>query len=245
MSSQPPKVLDSLRTRVRRLQFIVGLGFFSLVLGMMLSGALITRLGPRLQDLPVFLQEPMAVVLRNLWLLVVLPVVCYGASLILELKPLSTALGATATGVLFLGAIFAVSEGTDGLWSGLPQALLHVSATAAGVLLSYRAVKRGRAAAEQRSAQAQAQAQARKTEYVEFLREAERGGEKSAQRESERAAVTASAGGAAVAVAEAPAPAVVEAPAPAVTEPAPAPAASAEPAPAAPSPDAAAEPREK
>ncbi|MFL5350271.1 MAG: hypothetical protein ACJ8AT_36310 [Hyalangium sp.] len=233
MSSQPPKVLDSLRVRVRRLQFIVGLGFFSLVLGSVLTVNLTVRLSARVQALESdSLRLLLAVLLEHLWILGVLPLLCYGAARILELKPLSTALGAAFSGEIFVVALYFVRDGVDGLWAGWFYTALRLIAIAAGVLLSFRAVTRGRAAAAESAAKAQAQAQARKAEYVEFLREAERGAEKSAQREAERATVAAPMGGAAVAVAEAPAPAVVEAaPAPASGEP------------SAPSPDAAAEPK--
>ncbi len=201
MSSQSPKALDSLRVRVRRLQFIVGLGFFSLVIGSVLTVNLTVRLSARVQALESdSLRLLIAVLLEHLWILGVLPLLCYGAARILELKPSSTALGAALSGELFVIALYFVRDGIDGLWAGWFYTALRLIALAAGVLLSYRAVTRGRAAAEQSAAQAQAQAQARKAEYVEFLREAEHGAEKIAQREAERAAVAASAGGAAVAV---------------------------------------------
>ena len=230
MSSQPPKALDSLRARVRRFQFIVGLGFFSLIVGKAFIGSLLGRLVMRVADLPLPLQEPAVVILSNFWLLGVLPVLCYGAALVLELKPLSTALGAASTGALFLAAIFTASQGVDGIWGGPSVALLQVAAFAGGVLLSYRSVLAGRAAANQRAQKAQAQAEARKSEYTDFLREAERGAEKSAQREAERSAAVAAApeAGAAVpaaateqagAVAAAESPAASQEPAAAQSEP--------------------------
>jgi hypothetical protein len=231
VSSQSPKALDSLRVRIRRLQFIVGLGFFSLVLGSVLTVNLTVRLSERVQALESdSLRLLIAVLLEHMWIIAVLPVLCYGAARILELKPLTTAVGAALSGEIFVVALYFVRDGTDGLWAGWFYTALRLIAVTAGVLLSYRAVTRGRAAAAQSASRAQAQAEARKAEYVEFLREAERGAEKSAQREAERVAVAASAGGAAVAVADAPAPVVADA-APV--------AASAEP--AAPSPEAAPE----
>lgn len=201
MSSKSPGILEPLRVRIRRLQFIVGLGFLSLVMGAVFTSSFAFRIAPRIQDLPEFLKLPIVIALENLWLLGVLPLLCYGAARILELKPLSTALGAAVAGTTFPILISFVQNGLEGLWSGWLSALLNGAAFALGVFLSYRAVVKGRASAAEGTARAQAQAEARKMEYMEFLRESERGAEKSAQREAERAAVATSVGGAAVAVA--------------------------------------------
>jgi hypothetical protein len=58
---------------------------------------------------------------------------------------------------------------------------------AAGVVLSQRALLRGRGDAAKQVERAQQQAEARKDEYAEFLQEAERAAEKSAQREAAKA----------------------------------------------------------
>jgi hypothetical protein len=177
----------------------MGLGFIALVVGNLFTGTFVFRLAARIQDLPLALQLPIKIAVENLWLLGILPLLCYGAARVLELKPLSTALGAALTGVLFSNLIIFVSSGLDGLWSGWRVLLLEVAALAGGVLLTLRAVAKGRAAAARSQAQAQAQAEARKVEYLEFLHEAERAGEKTAQREAERASEAAAVGGAAVA----------------------------------------------
>jgi hypothetical protein len=203
VSSKPPGILDPLRVRLRRLQFVVGLGFLSLVIGSVLTVSLTVRLSGRVQSLPwESLQLLIAVMLEHLWVLGVLPLLCYGVARILELKPLSTAVGAVLSGELFVLALYFVRDGFEGFWTGWFYAGLRFIALAAGVLLTYRAVVLGRAAAAQGSVKAEAQAAARTSEYSEFLREAERGAERSAQREAERAAAAASA------------PAAVEAPAP-------------------------------
>jgi hypothetical protein len=223
VSSQSPKALDSLRVRVRRLQFIVGLGFLAMILGRLLTNLLWLRLEARLVDLPVGLQQLTLLLLPNLWLFSSLPLICYGAALILDLKPLSTSVGASLTGAVFLGLISFVSMGFEGLWEGWMAVLLQFTVFLGGVAVTYRAVVSGRAAAARAAAKAQAQAQARKAEYVEFLREAERGADKIAQREAESASVVASSGsGATVAVAP-------EVSAPVAVEVSPAPVASVEP----------------
>lgn len=212
--------LDTLRARARRAQFIIGLGFLSLMLGAILSGSLAMRLSQRLQALPgSTLRMLVGVVLEELWVLAVLPVLCYGAARIVELRPLSTALGGALSGLVFVLALEFVREGTLWTSAGWRVQLLRAVAFGLGVWLSHRAVVRARAASAQRADEARAQAEARKSEYDEFLREAERDGERVAQREAERAA--------AVARTDAPAPAE-----PASTEAAPAEAVSAEAAPA-------------
>lgn len=188
--SSKPSVLDPVRVRIRRFQFVVGLGFLAQVIGSVLSVALAYRLTQRVQDLPEGARLAIGVPLQNLWVLAVLPLLCYGAARIIELKPLSTAIGGVVSGQVFIVALNFAWGGLEGLWPGPAAFALQLSALAAGVLLSYRAVLKGRATAAQGAAKAQAQADARKVEYQEFLREAERGAEKTAQREAERAAAT-------------------------------------------------------
>jgi hypothetical protein len=162
------------RARVRRLQFTVGLGFLALVLGSVLSVALTLRLTGRIEALPVWgLRLAVALVLEKLWVLAVLPLLCYGASRILVLRPWPTALGAACSGQLFLLALELVRDGVDGGWEhGWLSTSLRWGLFAAGVVLSQRAVLWGRADAAKQSEHAQQQAEARKDEYAEFLREA-------------------------------------------------------------------------
>jgi hypothetical protein len=190
--STKPRGLDTLRVRIRRFQFIVGLGFLSQIIGPLFTVALAQRLSQRMQDLPEILQLIIGIPLQNLWAIAVLPLLCYGAARIIELKPLSTAVGAVLSGELFVLALNFAWGGLEGILPGVGAVALQVSILAAGVLLSYRAVLKGRADAAKGAAKAQAEAEARKSEYQEFLREAERAAEKTAQREAERAA---SAGG--------------------------------------------------
>lgn len=150
MSTPKKAVLEPLRVRVRRLQFIVGLGFLALVVGSVLSSALTLRLISRVDALSLtVLRFAIALGLQNLWVLVVLPLLCYGAARVIELRPWSTALGAGVTGQLFLVALEFVQAGVDG-WveRGWLFTALQWGVFAGGVVLSQRAVVRGRAAAE-------------------------------------------------------------------------------------------------
>jgi hypothetical protein len=184
--SSAKAILDPLRVRIRRLQFTVGIGFLALVMGSVVSVALTLRLMERLQALPfAFLRLGIGLVLAKLWVLAVLPLLCYGAARIIELRPWPTALGAAFTGQCFLLALDFIRGGVDG-WveRGWLVTLLDWVVFAAGVVLTQRAVVSGRADAGKQSEQAQQQAAAKKDEYAEFLQAAERAGEKIAQREA-------------------------------------------------------------
>jgi hypothetical protein len=186
VSTKPPKILDPLRVRLRRLQFTMGVGFIALVIGSVFTSSFTHRVYERAQDLPYFLYVLLVVVLSNLWVLGVLPVLCYGAARVLEIRPMSTALGAAFTGQFFVMAVQTASSGVEGLWGGWLAFSMQVAVFFGGVALSYRSVVQGRAAAAKGAANVQAKAEARKSEYEEFLREAEKAGEKVAQREAER-----------------------------------------------------------
>lgn len=175
--SPKPGVLEPLRVRIRRFQFIVGLGFLSLVLGAMLSVSLVLRLHERVTAIPFDLVRiVVAVVLEDLWVLAVLPVLCYGGARIVALRPWSTAVGAAASGGVFVLALNFVRGGVEGMTQGWGLAsVLRIVAFIGGTLLSVRAIRAGRSAAERGSSAAQEKAAARKSEYDEFL-ESRRGG---------------------------------------------------------------------
>lgn len=226
-----PGVLEPLRVRIRRFQFIVGLGFLSLVMGSVLSVSLTMRLHTRVQALPVGLMRLLvAVVLENLWVLAVLPVLCYGAARVLDLKPWNTAVGAAMSGALFVIALDFARDGVDGLWLGGLASVLRVVAFVGGVVLSARAVVKGRASAGEQSKKAQAKAQDRKSEYDEFLKAAEQGGARLEQREAQ--AVASVSAPAEAPVAEAAVPASAEVTSLPVEPPASQPASESSPAPA-------------
>ena len=217
-------LLDPLRIRIRRFQFTVGLGFLALILGSVLSVALAQRLMGRVQALPFDgLRFAIGLGVQKLWVLAVLPALCYGAARVIELRPLSTALGAALSGQLFVLALEFIQDGVDG-WveRGWWVTGLEWAVFAAGVVLSHRAVARGRAAAQKQQAQAQQRASVRKDEYAEFLREAERTSDKSTP-PPEAAAPAQQPPAASASPSEPPAPASAPASsAPASSEPAPA-----------------------
>lgn len=189
MSTQKKTVLEPLRVRIRRIQFTVGLGFLALVVGTVLTSAVSLRLAGRVGALPAWAIELLlAPLLRHLWALAALPVLCYGAARIIELSPWGTAIGAALTGLCFTLAIEFTSNGVDGwMASGGLSLLAELAVVAGGVVITKRSVVRGRADAGKQQAQAQQQASSRQDEYAEFLRDAELAGEKIAQREAAKA----------------------------------------------------------
>nr|WP_274622664.1 hypothetical protein [Myxococcus fulvus] len=183
-----------MRVRIRRFQFIVGLGFIALVAGSTLSVSLTLRLSQRVQSLSFGpLKILIAVLLENLWVLAVLPALCYGAGRVMELRPWKTAAGAAVSGATFVLALGFVQGGADALWLGGLGSVLNVLAFAGGVVLSARALKLGRDAAAKQTEKTQAKSEARKSEYDEFLRAAEQGGARLEQREAQGASGTATA----------------------------------------------------
>lgn len=212
--STKTSTLEPLRVRIRRFQFIVGLGFIALVAGSALSVSLTLRLSLRIQSLPFMpLKVLAAVLLENLWLLGVLPLLCYGAGRVMELKPWHTAGGAAVSGSVFVLALGFVQGGVDSLWLGGLGSVLNLAAFGVGIVVSARALMMGRAAAAHQSVQTQAKAEERKSEYDEFLRAAEQGGARLEQREAQNAATATTGGDAAAPVASESSASPVEVPA--------------------------------
>jgi hypothetical protein len=183
--SSSKALLEPLRVRIRRFQFTVGLGFLALILGSIVSVALSQRLIGRVQALPfAFARFVIGLGVQNLWVLAVLPALGYGAARVIELRSVSTALGAALTGQFFLVALQFVQDGVDG-WVERGWVLLSVegAVVALGVWLSHRAIQRGREDAGRQAEVARQRAATRTEEYAEFLREAERAAEKSPPRD--------------------------------------------------------------
>ena len=167
--------LAALRSRVQRVQFIVGLGFLSAVLGAFLAVPLQMKLGQKLgpqTSLWTFLLADFF--LGQLWVYLVLPVLAYGAARVIALKPVPTAVGAAATGTAFYLAIALVTAGLDGLQSAWLVWLVRLAGLGLGVALTVAAVRTARRQAELTERQAAHKARDRKGEYDEFLKEAER-----------------------------------------------------------------------
>jgi hypothetical protein len=169
--AKPPTLLQTANVRVTRLVFVVGVGFIAQITGALLTVALSGRLRPLLERAPFGWAFPVHVLLQSLWVLGVLPLLCYGAARVMELRPWRTAVGAALTGELFLLALSFLSTHLEGPWFvGLARGI----AWASGVALTAWAVRRGTAAAAAAAQRAQDAAHAKKQEYDAFVRESER-----------------------------------------------------------------------
>lgn len=175
MTDSPPKSgLAPLRDRLRRIQFVIGLGFAALVLGAMIQAAIVVRVMERLEDSHVAVMLLVHALVSRLWVYAVLPLICYGAARIIPLRPLSTALGAAVVGELFYVALDFVTGALSFNREFLIQAAIRIVTLAAGVAISVHAIRRGRAEAEAGQQKVRAAAEAKKEQYAEFAREAER-----------------------------------------------------------------------
>lgn len=178
--------MQHLTARLRRLQFLVGLGFASAVAGALISTSLADRVRPLLEGLgPGVMSLFVATLVSRLWVLVVLPLLCYGAARVLELRPWPTALGAGLTGEAFYLALDLLTVGVDGLAEQWASLLLRVLTLALGILLARRAVRWGRADAARADEKAKRIAEANRARYAEYLADSER---VASQREAAQAA---------------------------------------------------------
>jgi len=153
----------------------MGMGFTAFVVGAVLSVALFFRLGPRIQALgsPV-VAFVLQLFIEHLWVVAVLPLFCYGAARIIELRPWSTAIGAMLVGEGFLLALRIVSTGLEGFTDPGVHEGGQLSMLVLGVLASRWAVGKGRAAAVRAQEASAGAANAKKSQYDEFAAEAER-----------------------------------------------------------------------
>lgn len=175
VTTSPKGVLEPIRDRVRRLQLIVGIGFVALILGSVTTAALSAKIVPRLDGLESgWARWVISLLIAGVWAYAVLPLLCYGAARILELRPLSTAVGAGVTGELFSLGIFFVTGALGSDEEPLRLLVPRFGVLAVGIALSAWAVRRGRADAEDTERAARAAAAQKKDEYAEFTREAER-----------------------------------------------------------------------
>ena len=160
-------LLDRARGGIRRLQLIVGVGFFSLVSGSVASAYVIHGMAPRLAPLGPTLATVLVIIVREVWALGVLPAVCYAVARVVALAPWPTALGAFAVGEIASLVVESISGSPElgGVgWS--TRAACGVGA----VLLTATAVRRARRAAGHAEDRAREAAEAKAKEYEAFVR---------------------------------------------------------------------------
>lgn len=173
--ARPISPLDVARARIRRVQLTLGLGFIAVALGSALSMSLLVRMGPRIASFgSVAFAIGVDYAIRRLWILAVLPLLCYGVARVIAIRPLPTAIGAALTGEFILVALDVLSGNFGGMLEDPLQLSARVLTAVIGVALSVFAVKSGRAAAEAIELEAKQAAAGKKDEYDQFAKEAER-----------------------------------------------------------------------
>ncbi len=173
MAARAPKPLDALRTRVRRFQLVVGMGFLSVVIGALLAGKLYLALSA-LAGAPLVVRLLLNGLISTFWAWLVLPPTAYALARVIDLRPWPTALGAIATGLVFMLGVQVVGGGLESLGEQLGPNLVRLAFTAAGAFLTRVAIQRSRAAALRVEAQAKEKAAANKAQYDTFAQEAQR-----------------------------------------------------------------------
>ncbi len=165
--------MGRLESRARRVSLVVGLGFLSVVVGVLLSTKLFLWLAS-LGDAPVVVRVLLNGALSTLWAWAVLPAFAYGFGRVIDLRPVPTAAGAVATGFLFLFGVQLVGSGPESFRQEWVLSALRVLFIAGGGALTARCVRAARAAAVKGEEAATAEATRIKSQYDAFAQEAQR-----------------------------------------------------------------------
>jgi hypothetical protein len=171
VSPRRPSLLDPLTDRIRRLMLIVGLGFLSVVLGSVLSVAILSKVHPRLQPGGTF-AFILSVGLWRIWVLVALPGLTYLLARVFSLRVWTTSIGAALVGEAFLVGVDVVSGGWAAVHKGWLITGARVASLVGGILLCRWAILRAQRRAQGTQANAQQAADARKAEYDAFAGQA-------------------------------------------------------------------------
>ncbi len=167
------KPLAAAETAVRRFLLMVGFGFMAYVGGSMIASSVAFRLSARLENAGDTLRMAVGLLTESAWILLALPAISWIAARFLEVRPWSTAFIGASTGLFFQVALQYVSSGAEGFTADPKRQLARLLCTAVGVGLTVMAVKRGRELARLAEEKAKAEAEKKKTQYDEFVKQAE------------------------------------------------------------------------
>lgn len=174
-SAPPPTRFANAEKVTRRVLLQLGLGFFAMVLGTVMSGMLVGTVWQTLQGStrtwPLVLAQVLS---ARMWVWLVLPALAYAIARVVALKPLQTAAVAVATGEIFSLTLRLIVGGFEGLYRDKWESLLWLGTGAAGVWLTARAIEKSRQAVAAAQVRASAKAEAMQAEYAHFKKEAER-----------------------------------------------------------------------
>jgi hypothetical protein len=167
------KPLAAAEAGARHLLLMVGFGVMAFVGGMIFMGSLLNRLAGRTDVSWGPLPYVMAVLTDGGWVLGALPALAYLAARFMDLKPWPMAIIGAGSGLMFQIALIYVSVGEDGLIGSPVRLVIRIACVVGGVFLTATAVKRARAHAKLAEEQAKAEAEKKKTQYDEFVKQAE------------------------------------------------------------------------
>ena len=172
---QPQRVkpLAAAETAVRRFLLMIGFGFMAYVGGSMIASSIAYRIAARLEGSGDGLRMVVGMLTESAWILLALPAVSWVAARFLDVKPWSTAIIGASTGLFFQVALQYVSAGSDGLTADPKRQLARLVCAAAGIALTVIAVNRGRELARQADERAKLEAEKKRTQYDEFVQQAE------------------------------------------------------------------------
>jgi hypothetical protein len=169
----PIKPLAAAETAVRRLLLMIGFGFAAFVGGSTLAVNMTGRIAARLEGASEPARLFAGFLVEGAWVMLVLPGIAWIAARFLEVKPWPTAIIGAGTGLTFQIALQYVSSGAEGVVGEPARQLTRLLGAGIGVVLTALAVKRGRELARVAEEQAKVEAQKKKTQYDEFVRQAE------------------------------------------------------------------------
>jgi hypothetical protein len=167
------KPLAAAEAGARHLLLMVGFGVMSFVGGMIFMGSLLNRLAMRTDLGWGPLPYVMAVLTDGGWVLGALPAMAYLAARFMDLKPWPMAIIGAGSGLMFQIALIYVSVGEDGLIGSPVRLALRIACVVGGVFLTATAVKRARAHAKLAEDQAKVEAEKKKSQYDDFVKQAE------------------------------------------------------------------------
>jgi hypothetical protein len=167
------KLMASAEAGARHLLLMLGFGVAAFIGGTIVSASLVVRVFSRLEMSWLPLRVLVSALVDGAWIMAALPLIAYASARIMELKPWSTAGIGAASGLTFQLALQYVSLGEEGLVGDPVRLMGRVVTLALGVFFTAKAVQKGRAAALAAEAKAKAEAEARKSQYDEFVKQAE------------------------------------------------------------------------
>jgi hypothetical protein len=178
--------LDGVRSRVRRVQLMLAVGFFAMIVGMLITSAISNRLEQRPHQAWSWITGMVlyALIVR-LWCWAVLPSCCYLLARVVPVSRRGLPVGAALVGEGAHQIAIWLGPWGMGLYQSRPEiAVVHLVTLALGILLSMRAITTAQSAVAREQEKAKVSAQARADEYAAMLRESEKLAEKNAQRGS-------------------------------------------------------------